>query len=457
MHEVTTRTEPGTSPPLRGVLFILAALLLLPLPSHAATIVVDEAKCTLIDAILSANTDSPTGGCPTGAGADTIVLTVDVTLTAPYSTGSGGAGLPILNSQITLQGQGHTISRDGAAPAFRLMAIINPSGSEVRLENVTLTNGLTDDSNSLGGGALVTGGHVTLIEVTVSNSSARSGGGILNIDGLFVHDSTLSGNSAEEDGGAIENAGMLRMTNSTISSNSAGGDGGGLLNGLAIAELTNCTMFGNSAGDSGGALRHVTEGYIALRNSVVANSPSGGNCVGVSGSAGNFDDDGTCGAAVGTITGLDPDLADNGGPTLTHALLPGSSAIDAAGDCGLDTDQRGAPRNDDACDSGAYEFQCSIELYLADDLTWIAFTPNQSAFDIVTGNLADLLADGGYEDALCMGSYPVSPAIDLLADPDPGEGRYFLARGLISCMGAGYGNSSLSPDPRDALDSGPCP
>ena len=115
------------------------------------------------------------------------------------------------------------------------------------------------------------------------------------------------------------------------------------------------------------------------------------------------------------------------------------------------------PRNDDACDSGAYEFQCPIELYLADDLTWIAFSPDQSEFDIVTGNLADLRASSGFDDALCMGSYSVSPAFDPLADPDPGEGRYFMARGLISCMGAGYGISSLTPDPRGALDSGPCP
>jgi hypothetical protein len=53
---------------------------------------------------------------------------------------------------------------------------------------------------------------------------------------------------------------------------------------------------------------------------------------------------------------LDPVLADNGGPTQTHALLASSVAIDAAGECGLPTDQRGLLRWDGACDSGAFEY-----------------------------------------------------------------------------------------------------
>jgi cysteine-rich repeat protein len=96
-----------------------------------------------------------------------------------------------------------------------------------------------------------------------------------------------------------------------------------------------------------------------LANTVVANSPEGGNCrLGLPTDSGNnFADDDTCGPGFGTITGLDPVLRDNGGPTLTHALRPHSTARDAAGDCGLGTDQRGAPRDDGACDSGAFESQ----------------------------------------------------------------------------------------------------
>ncbi len=52
-------------------------------------------------------------------------------------------------------------------------------------------------------------------------------------------------------------------------------------------------------------------------------------------------------------------LADNGGPTLTHALLPGSPALDAGNDAACSaTDQRGVSRPQGAhCDIGAYEAQ----------------------------------------------------------------------------------------------------
>jgi hypothetical protein len=51
-------------------------------------------------------------------------------------------------------------------------------------------------------------------------------------------------------------------------------------------------------------------------------------------------------------------LQDNGGPTMTHALLPGSIAIDVIPEaaCEVDTDQRGFPR-DSMCDVGAFEVQ----------------------------------------------------------------------------------------------------
>ena len=54
------------------------------------------------------------------------------------------------------------------------------------------------------------------------------------------------------------------------------------------------------------------------------------------------------------LIGFNAQLRDNGGPTLTHTLLLGSSTIDAGGACGLATDARGVAR-DAHCDSGAYE------------------------------------------------------------------------------------------------------
>jgi hypothetical protein len=76
----------------------------------------------------------------------------------------------------------------------------------------------------------------------------------------------------------------------------------------------------------------------------------------------NLDGDGTCGLGEPTdLPGTDPllgPLADNGGPSETHALLPGSPAIDAGPPTCEATDQRGVPRPQEAaCDIGAYERQ----------------------------------------------------------------------------------------------------
>ena len=143
-------------------------------------------------------------------------------------------------------------------------------------------------------------------------------------------------------------------------------------------------MSGNSstgpAGGGGIANAGITdeqeelEGGIDVKNSIVGNSTAGGDCVNFgtfNASGDDFDTDGTCAALAGAFTqvtsgqlALGP-LADNGGPTFTHALLTGSVAIDAAADCTLldDTtpvtvDQRGVSRPQQAaCDAGSFEVE----------------------------------------------------------------------------------------------------
>jgi hypothetical protein len=122
------------------------------------------------------------------------------------------------------------------------------------------------------------------------------------------------------------------------------------------------------AGDGGGIA-----GTVTLQNSIVA-SNSGGNCKsGVVSKSYNLSSDGTCNFSnSGDRNNTDPKLGplqNNGGPTFTMALLPGSPAIDAGNPSGcndgqgnlLATDQRGMPRPDKedtgGCDMGAYERQ----------------------------------------------------------------------------------------------------
>jgi hypothetical protein len=400
-----------------GFVFLLPAFF--SHPALAATIVVDETTCTLVDAITAANTDTAVGGCAAGSGADTIELTTDVILTEVNNDDGeeGDNGLPVVETDITIEGGEFTIERDADAPPFRLFLV----NATLSLNEVVLRNGWTplcginDECCGEGGGILNQGilnltdstvsdngcggisnifgtamltntvisqnsgsgisnfGTLKLTDCTVSDNGGSHGGGILNAGTLELTNSTVSDNSALH-GGGISNSGALELTNSTVSGNVAHisfpfdeGRGGGILNWSdAPLTLTNSTVSGNSADSAGGGIEGDNWTTIFVANSIVANNE--GNCCisfGCNGGAvidngNNFADDDTCGPGFADITpdvDFDTNLADNGGPTQTHALLSGSVAINAAGDCGLETDQRGFPRDGCACDSGSFEFQ----------------------------------------------------------------------------------------------------
>jgi hypothetical protein len=79
-------------------------------------------------------------------------------------------------------------------------------------------------------------------------------------------------------------------------------------------------------------------------------------------------------------------------------------------------------------------------------------------FDVRYGLISELRLDRGFARARCLDWYFDSPVAETLAPPPPRDGYYFLARGVSSCLFQGYGDSSLVPDPRAALDALPvCP
>jgi len=160
------------------------------------------------------------------------------------------------------------------------------------------------------------------------------------------------------------------MVNVTVSGNTAAQRGGGLINdGTGIVDITNATFSNNSAAN-GGAIARNSDSPVSLTNTIIANSPVGGNCDGPMTTNGhNLEDADTCGLlgamndTIGELANLGP-LADNGGPTMTHALLVGSPAVNG-GDNGPcpPTDQRGIPRPQQfTCDIGAYERPALIEV-----------------------------------------------------------------------------------------------
>lgn len=235
----------------------------------------------------------------------------------------------------------------------------------------------------------------------------------MNDGEMTITDSTVSNNGPFSFAGGVYNDGTLTMNGSTVSANNSGGQGGGIMNDYGgSATITNSTISGNAVGSSstagtpGGGIYNTNDSALTLTNSTVTNNTANfgggiyndddGSTVTIGGTivAGNtaFNstnhvnsdvlggfasqgynligrvDDATGFDGPGDLTGtaaspLDPQLgplANNGGPTETHALSPKSPAIDA-GDPACPppaTDQRGVSRPQGLrCDIGAYEYR----------------------------------------------------------------------------------------------------
>jgi predicted outer membrane repeat protein len=149
------------------------------------------------------------------------------------------------------------------------------------------------------------------------------------------------------------------VKNSRLSSNGAAD--GGAINNYGTVTVSNSTFSGNSATSYGGGIR-TYGGTGTLKNTIVANSPAGGNCSGaITDGGGNLSYPDTTCPGMNRDPKLGP-LQDNGGPTHTMALGPSSAAIDAADDavCAAapvnNLDQRGITRPQGPhCDIGAFE------------------------------------------------------------------------------------------------------
>ena len=199
---------------------------------------------------------------------------------------------------------------------------------------VTITDcTISGNFSSPGGGGI--NGYATSLSVansTISgNSTPGSGGGISVSGGLVIENSTISGNSAGTSGGGIY--GGATVENSTISDNSAGVSGGGIYGG---ATVMNSTISGNSAGTSGGGIYNNSS--LVVSNTILNAGASGENIFNDGGTVTSLgynlssDDGGGYLTGPGDQINTDPllgPLQNNGGPTFTHGLLPGSPAIDA--------------------------------------------------------------------------------------------------------------------------------
>ena len=218
--------------------------------------------------------------------------------------------------------------------------------------------------DALGAGMLAIS-ECSFSQNTVSGSGMGGGLRCAAAGNVTISGSTFSLNEATgpaaQGGGISCSAGpMASLSNCTFSGNSAALTGGAAQCASPMT-FTNCTFAQNSALSGSGAAFQVGGPFVTVQNCIVAASLAGLNCAGAPITSGghNIDQMGGCGfAAAGDLNGVNPllgPLQNNGGRTLTHALLGGSPAINAggAGVCPV-TDQRGLPRT--GCDIGAFEF-----------------------------------------------------------------------------------------------------
>ncbi|CAN1211352.1 Filamentous haemagglutinin FhaB/tRNA nuclease CdiA-like TPS domain-containing protein [Tumidithrix helvetica PCC 7403] len=332
----------------------------------------NDGTVTIDGVTFSGNTASSFGGAIARTNNSTLAIANSILSGNTAQTGGGFFGI----GAVTLTNS--TISGNFAS---------NNGGGIANVGAVTLTNStVSGNSASNNGGGITNIGAITLTNSTVSgNFAGNNGGGIANVGAVTLTNSTVSGNSASNNGGGITNIGAVTLTNSTVSGNFAGNNGGGIF-GISNSTITNSTITNNTAdadrngtGDGGGIFR--SGGTFTIRNSVVAGNfdrglqapDLGSNVVGAGFVNGGNNligaNDGFAvifpnSALIGTIANpVDPKLAplgNYGGTTQTHALLPGSVALDAGNNAlaPIGTDQRGATRIfGGTVDIGAFEAQ----------------------------------------------------------------------------------------------------
>ena len=242
-----------------------------------------------------------------------------------------------IQKSLTVEGpipQGITVS--GGLKHF----VFSVDSDGVTIRNLSIVNGRGDY------GGLRGTGRLTLENTLVANNEGTINGGGIEFDGdhLSLINSTVTGNVG---GGVVANASGVTIRNTTITGNSGGG------------------LVAYHAG-------------VVLRNSIIANNTNNGsspprtNCLMLEGASVTFiglnvSNDASCGTDPAMLI-ADPKLgplANNGGPTRTHALLLGSPAIDAGSLCTETIDQRYVTRDKGlSCDLGAFEFESFAPLGL---------------------------------------------------------------------------------------------
>ena len=332
----------------------------------------DLNDCSLREAIIEANTD---GADAIDVPAGTYKLTIK-----GGNEDSAATGDLDMRSGVIIRGDGARdtiIDGNGIDRVFH-MPVNPPNPFTLSIFGMKITGGT--GVSEPGGGIFhdAQGATLNLNQITVSGNKSESGGGIVAQRGpLNVTRSTISGNRASSQGGGIQfggtvNAGPYTLTNTTVSGNQSKFGGG--ITTYDPVKITDSTIAFNTAQQPGGGLNvGGGDGPYTLKNTIVSNNRSDfagfKNCDRddfVVSEGNNLEKGTSCGFDQPDDVKAAPmfgQLANNGGPTNTHALQKGSPAINAGGDPFPPTDQRGITRPQGiANDIGAYEKRQEINV-----------------------------------------------------------------------------------------------
>ena len=362
----------------------VALLKPIPLPSFVFLLPI----CTLRAAVEEANAYPGEDSIVLGAGTFTLSIpgtgedqtaTGDLDVTESVRIIGAGTNKTIIDANgldraLDILGAGTRVTLsnltviNGNLPSGQVLSQKGGGGirnrGELILDTVVVRNNTVGGvhSGDMGGGIL-NQGMCTVTGSTIADNQAVLGGGIMNESqtSLYLNASTIMANSARS-GAGLMNKGSAFLKNSTLSSNRAQGEiatGGALYNQEQL-QLIHCTIADNAAGYGGGL--GLAGGTVSMVNTLLADN-EGGNCDAaglVSSEGNNLDSDNTCGLGPFDLKNIDAKLGllrENGGPTQTYSLNPGSPAIDTGKSLtDIRGDQRGVVRPQrKAYDIGAFE------------------------------------------------------------------------------------------------------
>lgn len=331
--------------------------------------------CELTDSVLPCSEQGIRNAIAAGGGPYTFDCDGPTTVTT--------AAQIVIENDVVLDGEGFlTLDGDGDHGLFHV-----PEGVTAELRGFALINGIRGIDWNFG--------TLTIADSIVSGHSKA---GIRNFTRLTLIDSTIAENDSSEPGGGIRTDGWLMLEDSTVSNNRAS-SGAGIYVGSGTAILLNSTVSENRAKLGGGGI-YTRQALRLVHSTVASNDAPVGSAVLVAGdgsmTSANSLIEGRCSGEIASVTSLGHNLespgdrcgfgeesdqanvseedvalgalADHGGTTQTHPLLPGSLALDQVplalclGPNGepLAFDQRGQLRPERAgstCDVGAFERQ----------------------------------------------------------------------------------------------------